>query len=39
VRVVIRGRTSSGRSMSTSRTYRTCAAARPGKLETLRLTG
>ncbi|MEN3285658.1 MAG: hypothetical protein V7607_6798 [Solirubrobacteraceae bacterium] len=39
VRVVIRGKTVSGHSMSTSRTYQTCAAVRPGKLKTLRLTG
>jgi hypothetical protein len=38
VRVVIRGKTASGQSMSTSRTYQTCASARRGKLKTLRLT-
>jgi len=38
VRVVIRGRTAAGRSMSASRTYHTCASARPGKVKTLRLT-
>jgi hypothetical protein len=39
VRVVIRGKTASGRSMTASRTYHTCTTARPGKAKTLHLTG